>query len=267
MKKLIALLLALTMVLAFAGCAQTEAPDPTDAPATGAPATEPVATEAPATEPAVTVMTYEEFMAAAADAEVTVETYVQAGESWWEGKVALYCQGPDGAYYLYGMTCTEEEAAKLVPGTKIRATGVKAIWNGEVEIMDGTIEIIEGADGYIADATDVTALMGTEDLAANMNKLVAFKGLTVAASNEAGAAYLYKWDGSGAQGDDLYFSLTDGTNTITFTVNVYMLGTGADSDVYKTIEGLQVGDKVDVEGFLYWYESAEPHVTSLTVVE
>ena len=43
-----------------------------------------------------------------------------------------------------------------------------------------------------------------------------------------------------------------------------MVGTGADSEVYKAIEALNVGDVIDVEGFLYWYEGAQPHVTSVT---
>ncbi len=46
-----------------------------------------------------------------------------------------------------------------------------------------------------------------------------------------------------------------------------MNGTGADSDVYKAIEALNVGDVIDVEGFLYWYNGAQPHITSVTVAE
>ena len=56
-----------------------------------------------------------------------------------------------------------------------------------------------------------------------------------------------------------------GENVYTFTVNAYMIGTGSDSDVYKAIEGLKVGDVIDIEGFLYWYDAAQPHVTSVTV--
>jgi hypothetical protein len=40
-----------------------------------------------------------------------------------------------------------------------------------------------------------------------------------------------------------------------------------DSDVYKAVEELQVGDVVDLEGFLYWYEGPNPHITSVTVEE
>ena len=120
MKKFIALLLALTMVLAFAGCASTE---PTE-PATEAPTT--VATEAPtepATEAVAAAMTHEEYIAAELDTEVVIETYVQGHQSWWDNKITVYCQSEDGAYFLYELQCSEEDAAKLVPGTKIRVTG------------------------------------------------------------------------------------------------------------------------------------------------
>ena len=40
---------------------------------------------------------------------------------------------------------------------------------------------------------------------------------------------------------------------------------GSDTDVYKAVENLKVGDVVDMQGFLYWYEGANPHITSVTV--
>ena len=140
MKKLIAMLLALTMVLSFAACAKTE-PAATEAPATEAPATEAPATEAPVeTEAAApAAMTHEEYIAAELDSEVVIETYVQGNQSWWDNKITVYCQSEDGAYFLYELACSEEDAAKLVPGTKIRVNGFKGEWAGEVEVMDGTL--------------------------------------------------------------------------------------------------------------------------------
>ena len=275
MKKFLALLLALTMVLALAACnggntdPSTEAPNPsTEATTPSTEATEP-STEA--TEPSeggddVQVMTHDQFVAAELDTAVVVETYVQAVESWYKDACHIYAQSEDGGYYIYSYACTEDEAAKLVPGTKIRVSGYKSEWSGEVEITEATIEILEGS--YTATATDVTSLMGTDALADHMNALVSFKGLTVAASKDAegkDAAFLYSWDGSGEAGNsDLYFNVTDGTTTYTFTINMYMIGTGPDSDVYKAVEALQIGDKIDIEGFLYWYNGAQTHVTSVT---
>jgi hypothetical protein len=41
---------------------------------------------------------------------------VQATQSWWDNKITVYAQDQDGAYFLYEMACSEEDAAKLVPG-------------------------------------------------------------------------------------------------------------------------------------------------------
>ena len=49
--------------------------------------------------------------------------------------------------------------------------------------------------------------------------------------------------------------------TYTFTVESYLCG--KDSEVYKAVKALKVGDKIDMEGFLYWYNGANPHITSV----
>ena len=221
MKKIIAMLLVLTMVLAFAGCAGSKA------------------------------MTHEQYVAAEMQAQVTVETYVQAHQSWWDNKVTVYCQSPDGAYFLYELACSEEDAAKLTPGTKIRVTGNKGEWAGEVEIMDGTFEFVKG-DSFVAEALDVTALLGSEEMIAHQNEFVAFKGMTVEAIE-------YK---NGEPGDDIYVTLGKDGGSYSFCVERYL--TGPETDVYTTVGALNVGDTVDVEGFLYWYEGMNPHITAIT---
>ena len=254
MKKFIALLLALTMVLAFAGCASTQEPTEgtTEAPTTVA--TEPTTTAAP-TEAEAAVMTHEEYMAAELDAPVVIETYVQGHQSWWDNKITVYCQSPDGAYFLYELACSEEDAAKLVPGTKILVNGYKGEWAGEVEVMDGTFEFVEGGDTFVAEALDVTELLGTEELIAHQNEFVAFTGMTVEAVE-------YK---NGEPGDDIYVTLGYNGASYSFCVEVYL--TGTDSDVYTTVGTLEVGDVVNVEGFLYWYEGVNPHITAIAVAE
>lgn len=209
------------------------------------------------------VMTYEEYAAADLDTEVVVETYVQAKQSWWEDKATLYTQDQDGAYFIYDMPCSEEDYEKLTPGTKIKVTGYKAEWSGEVEIIDATFEIEEG--NYVAEPIDVTTYLGLDDLADYQNRYVSFKGMTVEAAGQDDAgndvAFLYKWDGSGQEGDDLYFNVSlDGT-TYTFTVESYLCDSS--TDVYKAVKELNIGDKIDMEGFLYWYEGANPHITSV----
>ena len=250
MKKNIALALTLSMAFAFSCTAMAE--EATEA-ATEA-ATE-VASEAESEDvKSEGVMTYDEYMAAAVDDEVVIEAYVQAKQSWWEDKATLYTQDKDGAYFVYNAACSEDDYAKLVPGTKIKVTGYKAEWSGEIEIADATIEIEDGE--YIAPVKDVTDLLGKDELIDYQNQFVSFKDMTVEAAgqDESGndVAFLYNYDGSGSDGDDLYFNVSLNGETYTFTVESYLCDNT--TDVYKAVKELKIGDKIDMEGFLYWYE-------------
>ena len=209
------------------------------------------------------VMAYEEYVAAEIDSDVTVETYIQGADSWWDGKITLYTQDEDGGYFIYEMPCAEDEAEKLVPGTKIKVTGKKSEWEGEIEITDASFEIEEGS--YIAEAKDVTDLLGKDALINSMNQFVMFKGLTVEASTDTEGnevAFLYKWDGTGEDGDDVYFNVSKDGKSYSFLVRSYL--TGPDTDVYKAAKELKIGDTIDCEGFLYWYEGVNPHITSIS---
>ena len=86
---------------------------------------------------------------------------------------------------------------------------------------------------------------------------------TEAEDGAEAAAFLYKWDGSGKEGDDLYFNASKDGAVYTFVVESYLCG--PDTDVYKAVKDLKAGDTVDLEGFLYWYEGAQPHITGVTV--
>lgn len=244
MKKSCALLLGLSLVLALAGCAsgKNEAAD----------------------EKSEGVMTYEEYVAAPIDSEVVIETYVQAKQSWWEDKATVYTQDKDGAYFLYDMACSAEDYEKLTPGTKIKVTGYKAEWAGEVEVADAAFEIEEG--NYVAEAVDATAWLGTDELIQHQNEFASFKGMTVEASTDADGnevAYLYNWDGSGQEGDDLYFNASINGETYTFTIESYLCD--STTEVYAAVKNLSVGDVIDMEGFLYWYEGVNPHITAVMV--
>ena len=242
MKKYLAVVLAAVMVFGFASFANAQEP---------------------VEEEKAPLMTYEEYTAAQIDDEVTVAVYVQATQSWWDGKISVYGADQDGAYFIYNMACEEADAARLVPGTKIIVNGYKAEWSGEIEIADATFEF---ADSFIAPAKDVTEFFGKDELADFMNQFVSFTGLTVENSADADgneAPFLYNWDGSGTQGDDLYFNVSLNGETFTFTVESYLCG--PDTDVYKAVEALNAGDVVDMEGFLYWYNGANPHITKVTV--
>ena len=245
MKKLIATVLTLGMILSLAGCGKTAE--------SGA---------AAADTKSAGVMTYAEYAAAAVDTPVVVETYVQGKQSWWEDKATVYTQDKEGGYFLYNMACSEEDYAKLTEGTKIKVTGYKSEWSGEVEITDATFEIEEGS--YVAPATDVTALLGSDALKDKMNQKVSFFGMTVEACQDADGndvAFLYNWDGSGEEGSDLYFNVSKDGQTYTFTVESYLCG--PDTEVYQAVKNLGIGDTVDITGFMYWYEGPQTHVTDI----
>lgn len=237
MKKILAVLLMLTLVLSVGAMAET-------------------------------VMTHADYAAAELDSEVTIETYVQAKQSWWEDKATVYGQSEDGAYFMYDMACSEEDYAKLTTGTKIRVTGYKAEWAGEVEIVDASFEVIEG-ETFVAEPLDVTALLGADELIAHQNEFVSFKGMTVVAAGQDAEGndvpFLYNWDGSGQDGNDLYFNVSLDGQVYTFTVESYL--TGAGTEVYEAVKALNIGDVIDMEGFLYWYEGVNPHITAVSAAE
>ena len=232
MKKIIAMLLALMLL----GCVA-------------------VAEEAPVVEAkSEGVMTYAEYAAAEMDAEVVIECYVQATQSWWDNKITVYAADQEGAYFLYELACSQEDAAKMLPGTKIKVTGYKGAWADEVEVMDGTFEFVEGGIGYIAEPVDLTAVLGTEELINYQNQLAVFKGMTVKAVE-------YK---NGEPGDDIYVTLTLNDADYSFCVERYL--TGPETEVYAAVGALQAGDVVDVTGFVYWYNGVNTHITTVTPV-
>ena len=76
-------------------------------------------------------------------------------------------------------------------------------------------------------------------------------------------AYSFAYKNEADKTDDLYFKVSYNGQTYDFCVEYYLCG--SDTDVYKAVESLKVGDVVDMQGFLYWYEGANPHITSVVV--
>lgn len=273
MKKFAAILLALCMVLSMAACAGSgsEETQGTTTEATTEGTTEPSVQDTTSSTDELSVMTHEEYMAAEEFAPVCVEVYVQNTQSWWSDQISVYAQDENGGYFIYNMVCSEEDAALLTPGTKIQVTGYKAIWSGLNEIAEGaTFTFVEDAEPYVAEALDVTAMLGTDELADHQGEKVSFKGMTVEASTNAAGeevAYLYNWDGSGEEGgdSDLYFKASINGQTYTFVIEYYLCDEY--SEPYQAVQNLKVGDVIDMEGFLYWYDGPQAHVTSITVAE
>ncbi len=201
------------------------------------------------------VMTYAEYDAAALESEVVIEAYVQATQSWWDNKITVYAQDKDGGYFIYELPCSEEDSKKLTPGTKIKVTGYKAEWSGEVEIVDATFEFVNDGVTYVAEPKDVTSLLGTDELIKHQNMFVSFKGLTVKAVS-------YK-NGAPGNGNDIYVTVEKDGASYDFCVEAYLTAPG--TDVYDAFANIKEGDVIDVEGFLYWYKGVNTHITSVTV--
>ncbi len=266
MKKFLSTLLVATLVLSLAACGdkknnETKTNDPVnDAVATTAPTSTPVPQVSEEEKLPEGVMDYAAYAAAAIDSEVTVAPYFQAAQSWWEkdgqGLATIYAQDENGGYFLYDCKCPKEVYDQLKPGVRILVKGYKSEWAGEVEITDCTVEILESKNSFVANATDITDIYGTEAVNEKINRLVAVNSLTVSAPAN------YKWDGSGSRGDDLYLGVMINGAAYTMVVESYLCG--KDTDTYKAVEALQAGDIIDIEGFLYWYNGAQPHITKVT---
>lgn len=274
MKKILSVLMAAGMAFSLAACAggassSEAASTESEAASSEAASSEAASSEAATAEAASgTVLSHDEYVAADLDSQVTIEAYVQAKQAWYaeQSTATVYLQDQDGAYFAYDMACSEEDYDKLTQGTCIRVTGFKSEWSGEVEIVDGTFEFVDGADTFVAEPLDVTELLGSDELIDHQNELVTFKGLTVEPSTDANgneAAFLYNYDGSGTDGDDLYFNVSSNGQTYTFTVESYLCDNT--TEVYNAVKNLQIGQTIDAEGFLYWYEGVNPHITSVTV--
>jgi len=279
MKKFTALMLVLVMMLCcFVACTsgKTETTTAAADDTTAAPAdTTAEETEAAKVDPNAKdegVLTFAQFMALEDGKEATIEGFVQAKYDYSTGynNTCFYLADGDGAYYVYRWQAdadVEKAVAaynKINVGDKIKVTGVKASYHGEVEIKDITALEVVGEDKYVAEIIDISDKLTAEDLINNQNKFVAVKGAEVVASTVDGKEYasLYKYNGTGSQGDDVYFTVKVGEKTYTYLVESDLCN--KDTDVYKAAEALKVGDKIDLEGFLYWYDAGQMQVTSIT---
>ena len=281
MKKKLAVLMALACAAALTACGGSSSgssAEPAESAAASVEtsvesavesATDSVVSTEPGTIDESQAISYDEFMALEFDEPVIISTYVQAKQAWWDNKATLYTQTPEGAYFIYEMPMTEVEYEALVPGTKILVSGVKAEWSGEIEIQDAIYELGDSSDTYIAEPVDITEMLGTDDLIKYQNQYISVKDMKIMAADDDAdndAAFIYNYNGSGTDGDDLYFKVSKGGENdpiYTFTVESYLTGPG--TDVYEAVKNLKIGDTVDMEGYLYWYQGANPHITSVTV--
>ncbi len=216
------------------------------------------------------VMTWEEFQACDYSEPVTVDTYLQSWWIWSGSYVLFFAQGPDGGYYINKALPMDEVKDFMVPGTAVRISGTKVQDSGSYYpcIQDPVLSLRD-AEPWVAEAEDVTGLLGTDGLDRCQFCRVVFRGMTVEPSlirgNPEPQAFLYGDDGSGAHesNSDLYFNASLGGKTFRFRVHTGM--NGNDTEVYRAVEGLRIGDTVDLEGIMNRrFSKTEPWITSVT---
>lgn len=210
-------------------------------------------------------VTHDEYVDAPIGSTMTIEAYVQARQDGQNEPVILYLQDPDGAYFCYNVKCDQKTLAVLEMGQKVRITGTKQEWWTMPELMDCSVTPLVGT--YVPEAIDVTDLLGADELSAHQAEKVIMRGLTVEASADKegnDAVYLMGYDGMGDPDDDLVFSASKDGKTYKFVVEPDLSINPA--TLYKDIHNLRVGDVVDVECFLYWFdEEPNPHVYQINL--
>ena len=211
------------------------------------------------------VLTYSDFVAASEGTTVKVSGYImdkQNGLAY--GNTTLYLADKDGGYFIYRLPVTEAQYNSLEIGKHVEITGYKTSWKGQVEVAgnqagaEGTFEILNDYT-FLASAKDMTSSFADEaTLKAAINQKVSFKGLEVVSIS------LPK-----AEGGDIYYDvkLTVDNKTTTYTFCVESDLRNKDTEVYKTVLGLKVGDKINVTGYMYVYEKPQLHTIECTIAK
>jgi hypothetical protein len=207
---------------------------------------------------------YSEFLSADDSRPITIESYLQEKQAWSEGKASLYLQDEVGAYYVYNLSCSQEEYQALEQGQKLRIRGYKTDFSGQIQITDAVYSVLDGM--YIAEPEDISSSLNTEELYPRLNRKVRFHAMTVEPMFDGVSSFYYGWDNSGSmeKESDLYFTASNGGEPLTFVVKAQMYGN--DTDLYRTVQNLRVGDTVDLEGILCWYNGPQPLLTSISLL-
>ena len=222
-------------------------------------------------ETAGDAMSHEEYLSAEYGSTVLVDSYVQGKTKLADGKASFFLQSPDGACFVYELPCTEEEYEKLSEGQRILVSGTKTLWQGETEITDASFELLEGS--YIAEPADLRSLFsaeGAEEMALHQNERIRLPYLEVVITEGNTSPVRYGADGTGepGTGKDLYFTAGSMGWVYDFVVKADMFE--ETSELYQLAESLEIGDVVNLEGFLYWYDYGDyvegnPWITNLEI--
>ncbi len=210
-------------------------------------------------------MSYKEYMDAELQAEVKIDAYIQDRCTWYNGAASFYLQDEEGGYYVYNLKCSKDDYDNnLSVGKFISVTGSKAEWRGEVEINgDVATEnqgFTVGSSSKIYKATQV-ANIAKDTLDQHKNTKVMVTDLTV---TKAPYTSFDDFSLSPNSGVDVYFAVKDSNdNELTFVVEAYLESTQFGSPTYTTVTSLALGDKINLEGFVYYWDVPQLQVTKV----
>lgn len=248
-KKAAAIILtAVIVILSFAGCSANKNNEQS---------TESVSESELSSEEASKVV-FAEFISAKNGTPVEVKAFVQAKtvlDGGKGGEISLYAQSVNGAYYIENMKVSGDEYEKLTEGREIAVRGIKSDSDGWIKISSPELVSI-GEKIYVADPVAMTKGYQTGDLYSMLNEKLSFTNLTVTSSEDADSnevPFIYKRDGTGEEGDDIYFTASDGKSECMFVVSSKF--NPSYSDLYKTCQSLKTGDIINVTGFMGWSDN------------
>ena len=214
--------------------------------------------------PQETVSTYSDYLLSNGDQPVTIESYLQEKDAWNEGKTNIWLQDEEGAYYIYSLPCSLEEYEALDQGRKLRISGYKAEFSGQLQLTDAVFFLLDGT--YLASPFDASAFLGSDELYLHQNQRVRFRDLKIEPMFDGVSAFYYGWDNSGSpeKQSDLYFTASNSGEMCTFLIKSSLRGT--ESEVYRAVQNLRIGDTVNLEGILSWYNGPQPLVTVIASI-
>lgn len=197
-------------------------------------------------------LSYSEYVAKNDGDEVCIDAYITGKQSWWNNMAVIYLADDNGAYFAYNLACTEEQYnTELKIGNNIKVSGEKTTYNGQVEVMNPTYVLLTGTKLY--DAKTVTA----DKIGDYPSQKVKVENLTVVSFDTNAESV--------AAGNDLYYTVTDGTTNYQYAVESYL--TNKETQTYKTVKDLKAGDVITVEGFVYYWYTAQIQTTAITVTQ
>ena len=145
------------------------------------------------TIPAFEVLSYAAYAAAKVDDPLVVQgivTAILSKDHYGDKTSEVYLHTPEGGFYVYNLTNDPVDAGIKV-GMTVRATGVKASYNGTHEVVNATLQIVDSTIKEVTPVDLTDAYLAASDLQAAelvyaQARLVTLKGVTITGAGDNG---------------------------------------------------------------------------------